>query len=215
MRMAKLVQVRLKAVTVKENGYWEDQENIIAFTLVYPREGTPAVSTARRVRLASGERLDFAAETRRRGQPYDDLLFRETLRAESPLVVEISAVYSADWLGKLLSKALGAAAGAAAGLVSIGPLGLAFLGSSAGSLFERLGTQDEVHVIAKGYALLSPGMTAGDVTVDLTVPEDVTLWKAAPPPTSMGTKPPEDQQKTLRKNAPNGSATLSVELLDV
>jgi len=213
--MPKLVQVRLKAVTVKENGYWEDHENVIAFTLVYPREGAPAVSTARKVKLSSGERLDFAAELRQRGQPYGDLLFRETVRAESPLVVEISAVYGADWLGKLLSKALGAAAGAAAGLLSVGPIGLAFLGSSAGSLFERLGSQDEVHVIAKGYALLSPGMSAGDVTVDLTVPEDVTLWKAAPPPTSIGTKPPEDQQKRLRKNAPNGSVTVSVELLDV
>ena len=70
-------------------------------------------------------------------------------------------------------------------------------------------------MIAKGFALLSPGMAAGDVTVDLSVPEDVTLWKAAPPPTSMGTKPPEDQQKTLRKNAPNGSVTVSVQLLDV
>ena len=60
--MAKLVQVRLKAVTVKENGYWEDQENIIAFTLVYPREGAPAVCAARRVKLTSGERLDFAAD---------------------------------------------------------------------------------------------------------------------------------------------------------
>ena len=213
--MAKLVQVRLKAVTVKENGYWEDQENIVAFTLVYPREGAPAVCAVRRVKLTSGERLDFAAELRRRGQPYDDLLFRETVRAESPLVVEISAVYSADWLGKLLSKALGAAAGAAAGLLPVGTVGLAFLGSSTGALFERLGSQEKVHVIAKGFALLSPGMAAGDVTVDLSVPEDVTLWKAAPPPTSMGTKPPEDQQKTLRKNAPNGSVTVSVQLLDV
>src|ERR1051325_5750695 len=135
MRMAKLVQVRLKAVTVKENGYWEDQENVIAVTLVYPREGTPAVCTTRRVKLTSGERLDFAAEMRQRGKPYDDLLFRETLRAESPLVVEISAVYSADWLGKLLSKAVGAAAGAAAGLVSIRPPGLAVFGSSSGPLF--------------------------------------------------------------------------------
>ena len=164
---------------------------------------------------ADGSKLDFAAEVRQRGQPYDDLLFRETVRAESPLVVEISAVYSADWLGKLLSKALGAAAGAAAGLLPVGTVGLAFLGSSTGALFERLGSQEKVHVIAKGFALLSPGMAAGDVTVDLSVPEDVTLWKAAPPPTSMGTKPPEDQQKTLRKNAPNGSVTVSVQLLDV
>jgi hypothetical protein len=58
-------------------------------------------------------------------------------------------------------------------------------------------------------------MSAGDVTVNLTVPADVTLWKAAPPPTSIGTKPPEDQRKTLRKDAPNGSVTVSVEVLDV
>jgi hypothetical protein len=99
-----------------------------------------------------------------------------------------------------------------------GTLGVTFLGSSIGSLFERIGagdTKDKVLVIAKGYAPLSPNMRAGAVTVDLTVPEDVTLWKAAPPKTSIGTRPPLDQEKTLRQNDRDGTVTLSVEVFDV
>lgn len=215
--MAKLAQVRLKNVAITDNGYWEDRENVIAFTLLYPREGTPTVSTVRKAKLAAGQLLDFSAEMKKQGQPYNDLLFRETIRVESPLVVEISAVYSADWFGKVLTKALGAATGVAAGLLPVGKIGAAFLGSSVGSLFDQITPKgdDRVRVIAKGYRLLSPGMDPGEVKVDLTVPDDVTLWKAPPPPTSMGTAPPQGQERTLKKNDPNGAVTLSVELFDV
>ena len=89
--MTMLLQVRLKDITIVDNGYWQDQQNVLAFTLIYPREGVPSVSTARTAMPAPGQRYDYRATVAAAGEPYTALLFRETIRAETALIVEISA----------------------------------------------------------------------------------------------------------------------------
>jgi hypothetical protein len=67
--MPTLFEVRLQEIHVEENGYWEDEVNSLGFTLLYPREGVPAVATTRTARLPDKERLDFAATMLQAGRP--------------------------------------------------------------------------------------------------------------------------------------------------
>lgn len=144
------------------------------------------------------------------GSPYEELLFREVVRREAPLIVEISAVYKADWVRKALAKAIGSVAGAAAAALPVGGVGLAFLGSSVGSVFDQIAPGDKIYLIGRGVLTLQEGMADGPQTVDLVVPNDVKLWKAPPPATSMGTAPPTAEELRLPKGRPNGTVTLGV-----
>lgn len=213
--MARLFEVRLREVYLEENGYWENDVNVLGFTLLYPREGVPAVATTRSVKALDNERFDFPSRKLKEGSPYEELLFREVVRREAPLVVDITAVYKADWLSKAIVKAVGAVVGVAVKAIPATDVGLAFLGSSAGSIFEQIAPKDKTYIIGRGAVVLQEGMSDGTQVVNLTVPKDVKLWKAPPPSTSLGTAPPAGKEIRLPKGEHNGTVTLAINSYEV
>jgi hypothetical protein len=208
--MPRLFEVRLKEIYLEENGYWEVDANVLGFTLLYPREAVPGVATTRTIKLPDRERVDFPARKLKEGSPYEELLFREVVRREAPLLIEVTAVYKADWIAKAFVKAIGVLGGTVVKTIPAGDGVLAVLGSSVGSIFDQLTPKDKPYVIGRGLIVLQESMADGLQTIPLSVPKDVKLWKAPPPQKSMGTAPPAGQEIRLPKGEHNGTVTVQI-----
>ncbi len=175
--MSTLFQIRLKSVLVKENGKIEEDEkgvNALAATLYYPKEGVPAVSSTRELKLEDDKELNYFKEP-----PQKQLLFKEIVKGNSTLEVEISAIEKVTKFQKIIWKVMTAGATAAVGAAVGGMAAFVsgIINTSTESLFELAEPNDKISVIGRGSMPIDENTPEGDFVVQLSVPKELTLFQ--------------------------------------
>lgn len=172
--MADIFQITLKDVRVIENGQIKEDVvgvNSLAATLYYPSENKPAIMTVRSLELKENESLDYTKEDFKK-----QLVFKEIIRGDSVLEVEITAIDKASKFEKAIRKLLGVAAGGLAGAIpGVGTIVTAVATSATESVFELADPKDKITTIGKGVRGIDENTPEGDFVINLAVPEEITL----------------------------------------
>lgn len=174
--MAVLFEIYLKSVLVMENGKVGekvDGVNTLAVNLIYPREGVSAVSSMRSLSLQDGEPLDLEnADIRYR------FLLKEVIRGNSILEVEVTAMEKVSKIEKLAHDLFSTAVNAAINAVpGVGTIITGAIRNATSSLFSSNTPEDRILVIGSGFMPLTESTPEGDFTVNLAVPETVSIYQ--------------------------------------
>ena len=173
--MLPVFEIKLKSIKVIENGTLQDVEgvNLISFTLIYPREGLPALVSARSLKLKDNESFDYSIKDFQ-----EQLIFKESIRDSAILQLELSSIAKASKFEKLLVDIFGVATKAAIGTIpGIGPIVTAVLTTTSSSIIGTAVPSDKITVIGKGYVPLREDTPDGDLSITLSIPDEIVLTK--------------------------------------
>ena len=127
--------------------------------------------TVRSLELKENESLDYTKEDFKK-----QLVFKEIIRGDSVLEVEITAIDKASKFEKAIRKLVGVAAGGLADAIpNVGTIVTAVTTSATESVFELADPKDKITTIGKGVRGIDENTPEGDFVINLAVPEEITL----------------------------------------
>jgi len=170
-----IFQISLKSVLTLENGMKEEVkgENLLSFTLVYPREGVKSLETIKKLPLQRGKEyaLDQISFS-------DKLLFKESIQGDSALQVSLTAIERPQKIDHMINDAIKAGVMAGTGFIT-GGTGITLLMAATktvvGSLFDLAKPKDKVTVIGNIDFPMNNQLREGELILNLTVPRKTVL----------------------------------------
>ncbi len=185
--MPTLFEVKLKSITVNENGYIEEKGlTLFEASLLYPKDGVPLVQAVTTLNLKDGEEYDVAAEHNKaigsclqEGVLKKELLFKQVVHGASLLEINLGAKEKTNDIEKILLKLLGVGAVAAIGTISgVGAIVTAVAGSATGTLFSQLEPKDDIKNIGKAFFEIDENTRDDIYSINLYVPKKIKITKA-------------------------------------